>query len=130
MGDGSIISDGTLISNKFNDFFTNIGPNLAKKIPHQDISHLDFMGPPLVNSIFLTHVTNAKICEILKSLKNGAAGHDEINAMSLNVVSSLITEPLTYVCNLSLTQGVFPDELKLANALLLYKNDDPYAFSN
>ena len=130
MGDGSIISDGTLISNKFNDFFTNIEPNLAKKIPYQDISHLDFMGPPLVNSIFLTHVTNAEICEILKSLKNGAAGHDEINAMSFNVVSSLITEPLTYVCNLSLAQGVFPDELKLANVLPLYKNDDPYAFSN
>ena len=65
MGDGSIISVGTLISNKFNGFFTNIGPNLAKKIPRQDISHLDFLGPALVNSIFLTHVTNAEICEIL-----------------------------------------------------------------
>ena len=42
----------------------------------------------------------------------------------------MITEPLTYVCNLSLTQGVFPDELKLANVLPLYKNYDPYAFSN
>ena len=53
------------------------------------------MAPALVNSIFLTHVTIAEICAILKSLKNGAAGHDKINAMSLNVVSSLITEPLT-----------------------------------
>ena len=71
-------------------FFTNIEPNLAKKIPHQDISHLDFMGPALVNSIFLTHVTDAEIFAILKSLKNGAAGHDEINAMSLYVVSPLL----------------------------------------
>ena len=42
----------------------------------------------------------------------------------------MITEPLTYVYNSSPTQGVFPDELKLANVLPLYKNDDPYAFSN
>ena len=25
---------------------------------------------------------------------------------------------------------MFPDELKLANVLLLYKNDDPYVFNN
>ena len=42
----------------------------------------------------------------------------------------MITEPLTYVYNLSPTQVVFPDELKLANVRPLYKNDDPYAFSN
>ena len=30
LSDGTIISDGTLISNKFNEFFTNIGPNLEK----------------------------------------------------------------------------------------------------
>ena len=88
------------------------------------------MGPALVNSIFLTHVTTDKMVGILKSLKNGAPGPYEINAMSLKMVSSFIIEPLTYICNLSLTQGVFPDELKLANVLPLYKNDDPYIFNN
>ena len=67
---------------------------------------------------------------MLKSLKNGAPGPDEINVMSLKMVSSFIIEPLTYICNLSLTQGVFPDELKLANVLPLYKNEDPYVFNN
>ena len=36
--DGTMISDGTLISNTFNEFFVNVGPNLAKKIPNQNIS--------------------------------------------------------------------------------------------
>ena len=52
LSDRIIISDGTLISNKFNEFFTNIGPNLARKISSQNGSHLHFMGPALVNSIF------------------------------------------------------------------------------
>ena len=30
--DGSVTENKLLISNKFNDFFINIGPNLAKKI--------------------------------------------------------------------------------------------------
>ena len=88
------------------------------------------MGPALMNSIFLTHVTTDEMVGILKSLKTGAPGPDEINAMSLKMVSSFIIEPLTYICNLSLTQGVFPDELKLANVLPLYKNGDPYVFNN
>ena len=103
LSDGTIILDGTLISNKFNEFFTNIGPNMARKIPGQDVSRLHFMGPALVNSIFLTHVTTDEMVEILKSLKNGAPRPDEINAMSLKMVSSFIIEPLTYICNLSKT---------------------------
>ena len=29
LSDGSFTMDGTTVSNKFNEFFTNIGPNLA-----------------------------------------------------------------------------------------------------
>ena len=71
------------------------------------------------------HVTNVETCAILKSLKNGAAGHDEINAMSLNIVSSLITELLAYISNVSPSQGVFPDESKLVNVPPLFKDDGP-----
>ena len=38
--------------------------------------------------------------------------------------------PLNYVCNLSLHQGVFPDEMKIANVIPLYKKDDSMVFSN
>ena len=34
--DGSVTTDPKVISNKFNDFFVNVGPSLADKIPHQD----------------------------------------------------------------------------------------------
>ena len=60
LSDGTIISDGTIFCNKFNEFFTN----LARKIPGQNVSHLHFMGPALVNSIFLTHVTTDEMVEI------------------------------------------------------------------
>ena len=34
IGENLITKDNELISNKFNDFFINIGPTLAKSIPH------------------------------------------------------------------------------------------------
>ena len=130
LNDESMISDESVISNRFNEFFVNIGPNLANKIPIQNVSPLQFMDDPTVNSIFLSLVTAEEIREILCSLKNGAAGHDEIKASILKSISSYIIDPLAYICNLSLNEGVFPSEVKIANVLPLYKADDPFLFNN
>ena len=130
LSDGSFTMDGTTVSKKFNEFFTNIGPNLAKLIPNQQLSPLHFMGDPIKNSIFLCPVTSSEISEILRSLKNGAPDYDEINAVLLKSISNNITEPLVYICNLSLSDGIFPNELKLTNMLPLFKADDPFVFSN
>ena len=88
------------------------------------------MGQPLVNSIFLSEVTANEISQILGSLKNGAAGYDEINACLLKLVSPFIAEPLMYLCNQSLSEGLFPTKLKLANVIPLYKSDDSFVFNN
>ena len=38
--------------------------------------------------------------------------------------------PLTYITHLSVTQSVFPEELKLAKVLPIYKNDDEHLLKN
>ena len=88
------------------------------------------MDQPLLNSIYLSEVTSEEINNILKSLKNGAAGYDELNACLLKHISPFITEPLKYLSNLSLSEGTFPTELKLANVIPLYKADDAFLFNN
>ena len=110
--------------------FVNIGPNLAAKIPEPNLSPLDFMDQPLLNSIYLSEVTSEEINNILKSLKNGAAGYDELDAYLLKHISPFITEPLKYLSNLPLSEGIFPTELKLANVIPLYKADDAFLFNN
>ena len=35
LSDGSITDHKQAVAEKFNDFFVNVGPNLAKKIPEQ-----------------------------------------------------------------------------------------------
>ena len=110
---------------------TGIGPSIAKKIPKQTLSPLNYLGNPIIQSIFLSEVTTNEIDKIIQSLKNGAAGHDDITAAAnLKLVARSINQPLAYLCNLSFTQGVFPKELKLAYVLPLYKSEDPYSFNN
>ena len=53
LNDGNFTMDGTTaVSNKFNEFFINIGPNLAKLIPNQQLSPLWFMRNPIKNFTF------------------------------------------------------------------------------
>ena len=119
-----------LISNKFNDFFINIGPTLAKSIPHVNKSPLSYLGNRLTESIYLAPVNENEIGQLIKSLKDTAAGFDDINAMCLKISSQFLVKPLTHICNLSLSQGIFPEQLKIANVIPLYKSDDSMLFNN
>ena len=42
----------------------------------------------------------------------------------------LLAAPLSHICNLSFERGVFPDKLKIAKILPVFKSDDPSLFSN
>ena len=75
-------------------------------------------------------MTCSEIHNIIVNLKNDAPGYDEINTSIPKYISENIVDPLVYLCNLSLQQGIFPWELKLANVLSFYKNDDPFMFNN
>ena len=130
LNDGSLTENKSMISDKFNEFFVNVGPNLAKKIPETGINPLHYMGSPEKQSIFLSNITCTEIINIIANLKNGAPGYDEISAPILKFIIEDIVHLLAYLYNLSLEQGVFPKELKLANVLPLYKSDDPLMFNN
>ena len=67
---------------------------------------------------------------IISSLKNGAAGWDEFTPQMIKEIRSSINSPLVHICYLSLQQGLFPDELKIANVLPLFKACEPWVFNN
>ena len=114
----------------FNDFFTNIGINLAKNIPNatQDPSY--YLLGSFVDSMYLSPVTENEVSSLIKNLKNSAAGWDDLAPKQMKIVSQYISRPLTYLCNLSMTKGVFPRELKVANVIPLFKTGDIMSLNN
>ena len=88
------------------------------------------MGDMIMESIYLQPVTCDKISKLLVDLKNTACGWDDIGAMFLKLSSQFITQPLAFICNQSLTEGVFPNQLKLDNFIPLYKADAPMLFNH
>ena len=69
LSDGSITSDKQMISERFNDFFVNIGNSLSRGIPVVNTSPTEYMGERLLCSIFLEPVVPQELDEIIKSLK-------------------------------------------------------------
>ena len=130
LSDGRIVSDKTTTSKHFNEFFLNVGPNLAKTIPKMDTDPWDYMGESIKESLFLEPVTLDKIMKIVSSLKETATCYDDISAMFLKMSAEYICNPLAHICNLSFSEGVFPDSVKIANVIPLYKSDDPMCFNN
>ena len=75
--DNTEISDPVEIANRFCDYFTNIDPNLAKKISTSPNSHQTFLSGNFPNSIFLKLATESEILDIASSFQSGkAAGFD------------------------------------------------------
>lgn len=129
----TIIDRPKEIADAFNDFFVNVGPNLAKKIVEPNDKHgLDEkvinMNP---HSIFINSVDEHEILTIVNNLKNKkSTDHTNIDIILIKSIIETILKPFTYICNLSLQAGIFPDEMKIAKVIPIYKNGDKQLLNN
>ena len=81
-------------------------------------------------SIDIAEINTAEIISVISSLSNSAAGYDEIPASIMKQLIVYYVKPLTLLINKSIAHGKFPDELKLAKVLPIYKNEDEQMIQN
>ena len=125
------ITDPLQIANKFCHYFTNIGLNLANKIPDTSKSPLKYMNDNFPNSMVLNLVSDNEVTNIVNSFKSGsAAGYDNISMNIIKQSIHLIVELITHIINLSITNGVVPDKMKLARIIPVFKCNDQTQLSN
>ena len=130
---GSSLSDAQNIADGFNNFFVNLGPNLAESIPKSVQRNKTGTLVNNPNSFFLSPVSAGDIVKTaLECIKpNKAAGCDGLRPFVIRqLVIHLISDPLTYICNLSFSQGIFPNELKIAKVIPIFKKGDKHQFVN
>ena len=118
------VNDGQIIANKFNGFYVNIGPTLARNIPSGKCDPITYIKKELTNSIFLHPFNSTEVVTILKKFKSSSPGWDSVSPNIVEQTYKCFLEPLVHICNMSILHGVFPDELKIAKVLPLYKGRD------
>ena len=124
-------SDKKKIANKFNHYFVNVADSLCKKIPPNNDRYQDFLKNPNKSSLFLQETTPHEISLIIHSMKS--SNTTDIFGYStkfVTIASPALVYTLSAIFNNSITQGIFPDAMKLAKILPLYKAESRYVVSN
>ena len=112
------------IADIFNDFFTSIGSDLARKIPQNNVLYTSFLNN-IDTEMKMYDVTDEEMKKAFHSLKsNKSAGFDEISPKVVKSVASEIFKPLKFVTNLSIRKGIVPQKLKIARVIPVHKNGE------
>jgi hypothetical protein len=81
--------------------------------------------------IQLAPVTTKEITAIIKSLKwKNSHCYNKIPVRILKISLPFIISPLTYICNKSLSTGLFPTRLKYSQISPIFKNGSKTEMSN
>jgi hypothetical protein len=126
------------ITDAFNKYFSSVIDKLnsnnsdnARHLNSSTYSYLDQCNrnqlPPMVFKPFSTQ----EIISTIKSIKTKISFVcDEISTKLLKISASYICSLLTYICNKSISTGIFPERLKYSIIKPLYKKGDKTDPSN
>ena len=112
------------IAEEFNRYFSTIGPKLGDNLPSSEINPMSYVTPS--SQVFnFRNITFEDIKNEISKIKNGkSAGLDKISNKLLLAAGETIVNSLTYIFNLSINTGIFPDDMKLAKVTPIYKSGD------
>ena len=130
--DGTVISDDITKAEALNDFFVNIGMNLATEhVSHAspNTSSRDWENCPVesfTNVNFKFHeVSLDEVIWQLQNLKTSkATGIDNIPAKVLKISAEVVGPAITWIYNLSIKTGIYVEEWKKAWVMPVFKSED------
>ena len=129
--DGRHIDDPVAMAEVFNDFFVNLGPHLANKIPNTQTKFHSFLKERNANSLFFIPIVEEEIKEIVKNLNNKkSSGNDGITIFLLKNIIDEIISPLTHILNQSLSTGKVPQKMKIAKIIPIFKKGQKEIVNN
>ena len=124
------IIDNKIIVETFNKFFINLGSNLADKIPLSSTNFESYL-PDITTALSDKPLLKKEFKDAFFTLKiNKSPGYDNLN---VNVIKSMYHKlkiPWMSIFSQSLSTGISPDKIKIANVSPIFKNDKKFIASN
>lgn len=121
--EGAIESDLCIISNKFNEYFTEVSEKLKPVVEHCincdcSVSFEDIQS----NSFVFDAITSREIYNVILCLKNkNSCTSDGVSSVLLKHIALYVVDVLSFLFNLSVETGCFPQHLKSAEVIPLFK---------
>ena len=122
--------EGISLLNHFNDYFTSIVHRLTENMPNA-INYDYFSNiQSIAQSCFLTPTDENEVCEILRSIPNKGNSVLDIKPRMLARVSNVVVPIIVYLYNLGITNGLYPDLLKIGRVVPVFKAGETTRVSN
>lgn len=124
-----LISHGNPVEclDEVNHFFANVGKCLADDISQETGGVLQQTNVPEIsdNTFVLMDTNESEVESVLIGLRDDCAvGWDKISSKVLKISKHVLVRPITYICNLSLNSGLFPNYFKIAIIHPIHKAGD------
>ena len=111
------------IAEEFNNFFVNIGEQTAKNLPQPTNSFSDYLNGNYAANLFMFPTCEAEILHTTTNLKASTSEvYDNVSTKLLKQTVKEVATPLAHIVNLSLSHGIFPNDMKLAKIVPIFKN--------
>ena len=121
--EGEILTNPQDIAEGFNDYFSKIGPNLARKIGTSNCNFENYIKKTKSGFAAFQSNTIRNVCHLLSGFSsNKATGTDKIFCKIMKIAAPAIADSLTYIFNQVITQSSFPDAWKMARVTPIFKN--------
>ena len=132
LNNGKYVCGAKNIADKFNEYFTEIGPSLASE---NDVSNKSpfntYLTSPCTSSFYFQYTIPSGILKIIQGLKpKTSVGYDHLSSKVLKDIADIASTPLSIIINQSLCSGIFPSKLKIAKVIPLFKKGDIQLFGN
>ena len=126
------MSDQFISVNKFSEYFTNIGPELANQINKSGNKHFKDYLNTKHDSVFTFHKINVMdIVKVIDRLHTKcSSGNYGISTKLLKFMKDALVERLKLIINQTFVNGTFCDNLKIAKVIPIFKKDKETLFSN
>jgi hypothetical protein len=131
--DNVLLENSEEIANAFNDYYINITTKLNHKQSggKRALLLLNNLKWDDIEPMVTIPVSEVEVRNIMKFLRSKeTSGYDGISSKILKQCASTIIKPLTYICNLSLITGTFPERCKLAIVRPIYKKGNHTELNN
>ena len=129
--------DTRSIFNIFKNFFSNLAKSLLIKPPscpdkYNLQSVIRYYSSFMISDGFcLSNTSEEKVLKIIINIEiSKAAGVDKLSGRFLRDGANILAKPISTLCNLSISQGVFPNACKLAKLKPIFKKGEKTDPSN
>ena len=116
------LTNNSDIANAFNEYFTSIPNILESALPSSNIDPLFYTSYNQVSSFYLGPVSESECIKIVSNLKNSKNDLDTISVIIFKEYVHLLVPSLCKIVNLSFRTGIFPDDLKIAKVIPIFKS--------